>query len=62
MAYGDRYRAKEEMIKLFKQYAWEFEGEAAKFRRENNLIKEAEMKGKSEAYELAAFELEHNME
>lgn len=48
------YRTKEETIKYFKQLAYEFAKEA---HRNNDLV----AKGKAEAYELAAFELEHNM-
>ena len=50
----NRYRSKEETIKYFKQLAYSFEVEA---HRNKDLI----AKGKAEAYELAAFELEHNM-
>ena len=48
------FRTKDETIKYFKQLAFEFEKEA---HRNNNDI----LKGKAEAYELSAFELEHNM-
>ena len=48
------YRTKEEIIKYFKQLAFEFSKEA---HRNNNQIAQ----GKAEAYELAAFELENNM-
>jgi len=51
----NRYRTKEEMIQYFKQLAWDF---ATQAHRNNDLIAQ----GESEAYELAAFELEHNME
>lgn len=52
---GNRYRTKQEMIDYFKELAYHFSVQA---HRENNL----ELKAKSEAYEIAAFELEHNME
>jgi len=52
---GKTYRTKEETIELFKKYAFEYEKEA---NRNNDPI----AKGKAEAYELAAFELERNME
>ena len=46
-------RTKEETIKLFKKYAYEFEKQA---HRNNDL----EAKGKAEAYNLVVFELERN--
>ncbi|HDK7195010.1 TPA: hypothetical protein PTV74_003317 [Clostridium botulinum] len=48
-------RTKQETINYFKNLAYEFAKEA---HRNNDLI----AKGKSEAYEIAAFELERNME
>lgn len=51
---GGSKRTKEEMIRLFKKYAFEFEKQA---RRNGDLSAE----GKAEAYTLAAFELEKNM-
>ena len=53
------YRTKQETINYFKQLSYEFSKEA---HREKDLTKKAELEGKAEAYELAAFELEHNME
>lgn len=50
-----RYRSRQEMIDYFKQLAFDFEGQA---HREKSEFK----RGKAEAYELAAFELEHNLE
>lgn len=47
------YRTKEETINYFKELAYKFRIEA---HRNNDLIAQ----GKAEAYELAAFELEHN--
>lgn len=49
------YRTKEETIKYFRYLAYEFAKQA---HRENDPVKQ----GKSEAYELAAFELENNMQ
>ena len=51
------YRTKEETIKYFKNLAWHFEKQAYK----GNKLIDPEAKGKAEAYELAAFELERNM-
>jgi len=48
------YRTKTEMIDYFKKLAYAFEVEA---HRTGNKV----AKGKAEAYELAAFELEHNL-
>ena len=48
-------RTKQETIKYFKQLAHEFDVIA---QRNNDLI----AKGKAEAYQLVAFELERNME
>ena len=48
---------REEMIKYFKQLAFEYEVRAHREGAESDYLK-----GKAEAYELAAFELENNME
>ena len=48
-----RYWTKQELITYFKQLAYEFD---VKARRDDDLF----YKGKAEAYEIAAFELEHN--
>lgn len=48
------YRTKEETIAYFKQLSFEFEKQA---HRNNDKIAQA----KAEVYELAAFELAHNM-
>lgn len=48
-----------ETIKLFRIYQYEFERKAE---RETDEIARAYYTGKAEAYELAAFELEHNTE
>ena len=52
---AERYRTKEETVAYFRWLSFEFAKEA---HRNNDLIAQ----GKSEAYELAAFEIEHNME
>lgn len=52
---GNSKRTKQETIDYFKRLAYEFEKKAC---REDDLI----AKGKSEAYRLAAFEIERNME
>lgn len=51
------YRTKEETIKYFKYLAWHYEGQAY----EGYKLVDPEAKGKAEAFELAAFELERNM-
>lgn len=53
------FRTKEETIKYFKQIAYECETIAHRSNDETVKIKE---RARAEAYELAAFELEHNME
>lgn len=52
-------RTKTEMIELFKTYAFEFEKDAARTDSDEKRIRAL---AKAEAYELVAFELEHNME
>lgn len=52
------YRTKEETIKYFKYLSFEFSKQS---HRAEDSIEKAMLKGKAEAYELAAFELEHNM-
>lgn len=52
------YRTKEETIKYFKQISFECEREAHRSDDEKVKIRE---RARAEAYELAAFELEHNM-
>lgn len=49
------YRTKQETIKYFKQLAFKYTVEA----KRNN---DEKAWAKAEAYELSAFELEHNME
>ena len=49
------YRTVEETINYFKWLSREF---AAQAHRENDEVK----RGKAEAYEMAAFELEHNLD
>ena len=50
---GKRYWTKEELIAYFKQLAYEFQKEGGRYHNDFYL-------GKAEAYETAAFELEHN--
>ena len=50
-----RYRTRREMIEYFKQLAFNYYKDAAMYHNDF-------LKGKAEAYEMAAFELEHNME
>lgn len=52
-------RTKQETIELFKTYAFEFEKQAA---RTDNDEERICARAKAEAYEIAAFELERNME
>ena len=51
----NRYRTKQEMIEYFKQLAFDFYKSGGMYHNDFDL-------GKAEAYEMAAFELEHNME
>lgn len=60
MAYGDRYRTKEEMIELFKFYEQDFERQAKQL-PDSEIEKKAFYSGKADAYHIAAFELENNM-
>lgn len=50
-----KYWTKEELIAYFKQLAYEFE-------KKGSIYHDRFYLGKAEAYETAAFELEHNME
>ena len=50
----DKKWTKKELITYFKQLAYEYE---VKAHRNNDLL----AKGKAEAYEIAAFEVEHNL-
>lgn len=52
----NRYRTIEETIAYFKQLSYDFEKEAHRHGEDKYLH------GKSEAYRIAAFELEHNLE
>lgn len=52
-------KTKQEIIMYFKELAYEYEELAA---RELNDWDKVEFEAKAEAYELAAFEIEHNME
>jgi hypothetical protein len=53
------YRTKQETIKYFRQVAFEYEKEA---HRNGDKIAKEVARGKAEAYELAAFHIEKNME
>lgn len=53
--YGDRYRTLSEMIKLFKQFSYEY---GVKAHREDSRY----FQGIADGYEGAAFELEHNLD
>ena len=53
--YGDRYRTLDEMIKLFKQFSYEY---GVKAHREDSRY----FQGIADGYEGAAFELEHNLD
>lgn len=50
-----KYWTKEELVAYFKQLASEFQKEGGRYHNDFLI-------GKAEAYETAAFELEHNME
>lgn len=52
------YRAKNEIIEYFRKLAFEYEKEAV---RTEDRKEEIEYRAKSEAYDLAAFEIEKNM-
>ncbi len=52
-------RTKQETIELFRWYQFEYEKEA---RRTEDTEKRIFAMGKAQAYENAAFEIEHNME
>lgn len=53
--YGDRYRTLDEMIKLFKQFSYDY---GVKAHREDSRY----FQGIADGYEGAAFELEHNLD
>ena len=57
-----RYRDRQEMIEYFKVLANGFRMDAAKDGKNGNGTLAAWEMGKADAYEMAAFELEHNME
>lgn len=57
-----RYRTRQEMIEYFKSLAFGFSQDAAKAAKSGNDRLSTYSLGKSEAYQMAAFELEHNME
>ena len=49
-----KYWTKEELVAYFKQLAFEFKTKGGRYHNDFDL-------GKAEAYEIAAFELEHNL-
>lgn len=53
------YRTKEETVELFRKYRTEFETIA---QRETDPIIKSFLRGKAEAYGIAAFEIDTNME
>ena len=55
-----RYRTIPETIALFREYARSFENDAHLERLRGNWEEYAVARAKAEAYEIAAFELEHN--
>lgn len=57
-----RYRTRQEMIEYFKLLAHEFEKDAQEHEKKGNVRIAAHSWGKFDAYKIAAFELEHNME
>ena len=57
-----RYRTRKEMIELFRWYADGFHKEAREMEKSCCFQEMNIAIGKAEAYEIAAFELEHNME
>ena len=59
---GERYRTRQEMIEYFRNLAYAFSVEANVQAKKGNIRSSAYALGKSDAYENAAFELEHNME
>lgn len=59
---AERYRTRKEMIEYFRTLAHEFEMEAHEQAKNGNVRSSAHALGKSDAYEMAAFEIEHNME
>ena len=57
-----RYRTRQEMIRYFETLADEFEKQSKKPMKRNDVCERWVALGKAEAYAMAAFELEHNME
>lgn len=56
-----RYRTVDEMADYFARLSDEFENEAYRAEKDGDTASEMYLRGKSEAYELAAFEVSHNM-
>ena len=54
-------RTKQETIDYFKGLSWYFRDEARKEEKSGDTNQMRYFKGKAEAYEIAAFELERNM-
>ncbi len=54
-------RTKQETIDYFKELSWYFRGEARKGEKDGNIGQMRYCKGKADAYEIAAFEMERNM-
>ncbi len=57
-----RYRTIPETIELFKNYSVSFEYDAHRAWRDGNTEQYAADHAKAEAYRIAAFELEHNVD
>ena len=58
---NSRYRTVDEMADYFARLSDEFEKEAYRAEKDGDTASEMFLRGKSEAYELAAFEVSHNM-
>ena len=56
-----RYRTVDEMADYFARLSDEFENEAYRSEKDGDTASEMYLRSKSEAYELAAFEVSHNM-
>ena len=57
-----RYRTIPETIELFKNYSFSFEADALRALRDGNTEQYAADHARAQAYEIAAFELEHNVD
>lgn len=56
-----RYRTVDEMADYFARLSDEFANDAYRAEKNGDTTEEMYLRGKSEAYELAAFEVSHNM-